>query len=66
MAEVRIKKTVTVNSRRIESITAKLEDGTDVVLEGPAAVGDYHITDQAGNQEVLSAADYAAALVTSS
>jgi hypothetical protein len=63
MSHVQLKKIVTVTAKKVSKIAAALEDGSEVPVTGPINVGDYHITNPDGTQEVLSAADYAAALV---
>ncbi|MFA6051561.1 MAG: hypothetical protein WC762_03125 [Methylobacter sp.] len=66
MSEVRLRKTIiqTVQASKVISITATLEDGSTIQVTGPITVGDYNIIDQNGEPSILSAADYAAELVS--
>ena len=63
---VQLKKTITVSvtADKVTAITATLESGRVVPVEGPIALGDYNITDEAGKDSILSATDFAAELVT--
>ena len=63
---VQLKKSiiVPVTADKVTAIHATTESGAVVPVVGPISVGDYNIVDQSGNASILSAADFAAELVT--
>ncbi|MDD4915731.1 MAG: hypothetical protein PHW13_11925 [Methylococcales bacterium] len=61
--QVQLKKVVTVTADQIKSVTVTTVSGVVINVTGSVSVGDYSITDSSGTQSILSAADYAAALV---
>ena len=65
MNPVKLTRTVTetVQAAKITALNALLDDGTSITVTGPVSVGDHAIIDSAGKSSILSAADYAAALV---
>lgn len=65
MATANLKKTVIVQvqAAQVKSITATLDDGTQINVTGPIAVGDWSITDAAAAVSILSNADFQAELV---
>jgi S-adenosylhomocysteine hydrolase len=61
--QVQLKKVVTVSADKIKSVTATTEGGVVMNVSGPVSVGDYSITEASGAASILSAADYAAAVL---
>ncbi len=66
MTPFKLKKTtiVTVQAARITSLTALLDDGTQLNVSGPAQVGDWSVTDEQGAVSILSDATFQAEQVT--
>lgn len=65
MNAVKLKKTVVVSvqSAKIVTLNAVLDDNSTVEVSGPVSAGDFVVVDDAGKSSVLAAADYAAELV---
>jgi len=62
MTPFKLKKTtiVTVQAARIATLTATLDDGTQLNVSGPAQVGDWAVTDEKGAVSILSDATFQA------
>ena len=61
--QVQLKKVVTVTADQIKTVTVTTVAGVVMNVSGPVSVGDYSITEAGGGASILSAADYATALV---
>ncbi len=66
MSPFKLKKTAIVNvqAARITSLTALLDDGTQLNVSGPASAGDWAVTDEQGVVSILSDATFQAEQVT--
>lgn len=67
MKTVQLRKTtlIDVQAAQITALNATLDDGSQVALSAPAVVGDWLITNEAGEVSILTDADFQAEALVS-